>query len=165
MQVRLIWSNLKLKRKTIKNKHLKCGRITLTTPDSFNQGGRCHYCNQSEGEKLVEDILESNNYNFKEQVSFKDCKNKHPLPFDFGVYNDKNELVALIEYQGIQHYKPIDFFGGEEEFIERQKRDGIKKNYCRDINTPLIEIHCSLTDEEVSDFLLSELESLGLIIR
>lgn len=35
-----------------------------------------------------------------------------------------------IEYQGIQHYKSIDFFGGEEAFAYRQKLDERKKNLC-----------------------------------
>lgn len=35
-----------------------------------------------------------------------------------------------IEYQGIQHYESIDFFGGEEAFAYRQKLDARKKNLC-----------------------------------
>lgn len=35
-----------------------------------------------------------------------------------------------IEYQGIQHYESIDFFGGEEAFVYRQKLDARKKNLC-----------------------------------
>lgn len=35
-----------------------------------------------------------------------------------------------IEYQGIQHYESIDFFGGEEAFAHRQKLDARKKNLC-----------------------------------
>jgi hypothetical protein len=34
------------------------------------------------------------------------------LRFDFGIYNDRNELLLLIEYNGIQHYSAVDFFGG-----------------------------------------------------
>ena len=35
-----------------------------------------------------------------------------------------------IEYQGIQHYKSVDFFGGEEAFIHRKHLDDRKKNLC-----------------------------------
>lgn len=37
-----------------------------------------------------------------------------------------------IEYQGIQHYQPIDFFGGEEAFIRRVLLDQKKKQLCKD---------------------------------
>lgn len=33
-----------------------------------------------------------------------------------------------IEYQGIQHFKPIDYFGGEQGFLNTQKRDERKLN-------------------------------------
>ncbi len=35
-----------------------------------------------------------------------------------------------IEYQGIQHYESIDFFGGEEAFAHRKELDARKKNLC-----------------------------------
>ena len=45
-----------------------------------------------------------------------------------------------IEYQGLQHDKPIDFFGGEEGFIEGQKRDLRKKELFNENNSILIEV-------------------------
>ena len=36
-----------------------------------------------------------------------------------------------IEYQGIQHYESIDFFGGEEAFAYRQKLDARKRDLCK----------------------------------
>jgi hypothetical protein len=38
------------------------------------------------------------------------------------------ELKLGIEYQGIQHYEPISYWGGEEAFEELQKRDMKKQN-------------------------------------
>lgn len=35
-----------------------------------------------------------------------------------------------IEYQGIQHYESIDFFGGEEAFSHRKKLDARKEKLC-----------------------------------
>lgn len=40
------------------------------------------------------------------------------------------ELKVAIEYQGPQHDKPIDFFGGQAAFEETQKRDRRKKECC-----------------------------------
>ena len=39
-------------------------------------------------------------------------------------------LNVGIEYQGIQHYESINFFGGEEAFANRQRLDERKKELC-----------------------------------
>ena len=36
-----------------------------------------------------------------------------------------------IEYQGRQHFEPIDFFGGQEGFKLTQKRDNRKQELCK----------------------------------
>ena len=36
-------------------------------------------------------------------------------------------LRTAIEYQGIQHYHPIEFFGGEEALLTRQELDRQKR--------------------------------------
>lgn len=43
-----------------------------------------------------------------------------------------------IEYQGIQHYESIDFFGGEEAFAYRQKLDARKCRLCAENGLTLI---------------------------
>lgn len=43
-----------------------------------------------------------------------------------------------IEYQGIQHYKPVDFFGGEETFEKNKERDIKKESLCKKNNCYLI---------------------------
>ena len=50
-----------------------------------------------------------------------------------------------IEYQGKQHYEPVDFAGkGDEwakyQFKVGQQRDNIKRQYCQQNNIKLIEI-------------------------
>jgi hypothetical protein len=45
-----------------------------------------------------------------------------------------------IEYQGLQHDKPIDFFGGEKSFEEGQKRDKRKQMLFKENNAYLIEV-------------------------
>lgn len=74
----------------------------------------------------------------KEQVKFIDCKYKRCLPFDFGIYDDKNNLKGLIEYQGEQHYRPLKYFGGERKFSLTKQRDNIKKQYCEENKIPLL---------------------------
>ncbi|MBQ6489212.1 MAG: hypothetical protein IJI75_08280 [Solobacterium sp.] len=48
-------------------------------------------------------------------------------------------LNTGIEYQGIQHYHPIDFFGGEEALIARWELDRQKKKLCDQNHVRLIE--------------------------
>lgn len=44
-----------------------------------------------------------------------------------------------IEYQGEQHYKAIDHFGGQESFTQTKERDAKKKLLCKINNIILIE--------------------------
>ena len=48
-------------------------------------------------------------------------------------------LQTAIEYQGIQHYRPVDFFGGEEALLQRQELDRQKRILCEENNVRLIE--------------------------
>ena len=48
-------------------------------------------------------------------------------------------MKLAIEYQGIQHYQALDFFGGEEAFKQREQLDKQKKRKCRSNRTVLIE--------------------------
>lgn len=50
----------------------------------------------------------------------------------FDIYCDRIKLA--IEYNGEQHYFPIDMFGGEEEFENRVKLDSLKAQLCKDNN-------------------------------
>jgi hypothetical protein len=48
-------------------------------------------------------------------------------------------LETAIEYQGIQHFHPVDFFGGEEALLARQELDNQKRRLCEENNVRLIE--------------------------
>ena len=39
-------------------------------------------------------------------------------------------LSTAIEYQGVQHYLPVEFFGGEEALSQRRDLDRVKKELC-----------------------------------
>ena len=106
------------------------------------RGGQTKSCGclVSAGEAKIRDILNQNHIRFKTQVVFSDClsdKNSS-LKFDFGVYDDKDNLLYLIEYQGIQHYYELSWT--HDTLAERQKRDNIKREYCMKNSIPLIEI-------------------------
>ena len=46
-----------------------------------------------------------------------------------------------IEYQGIQHYRPVEFFGGEDGFKKTKERDERKKFLCKSHAVCLIYVN------------------------
>jgi hypothetical protein len=103
----------------------------------------CPVCSESNGEKRIRKFLEYLKKeglieDFKSQKKFPDCRNQLELPFDFQIFT--KEGYFLCEYHGIQHYKSIKFFGGDEQFKLRKKLDKIKLKYCKDNNIPLLVI-------------------------
>lgn len=46
-----------------------------------------------------------------------------------------------VEYQGIQHSRPVEFFGGQEAFKKQQERDATKRQLCKEHGMRLIEVH------------------------
>lgn len=89
-------------------------------------------CKTSKGNLTIRNFLQEHKINFIQEYSFTDLyvSNKHtPLRFDFALFKDQH-LICLIEYNGRQHYEPIDFFGGEENFKKQQKNDKLKIEYC-----------------------------------
>jgi hypothetical protein len=57
------------------------------------------------------------------------------MPQHFDVYIP--EISIAVEYMGIQHYKPIDFFGGDAGFFMIQERDRRKVKKCQEHNVKL----------------------------
>lgn len=124
----------------IKLRH-NCSHEYQVTPAKFIYGGkRCPKCNYSKGEKHLEEFLIEHGINFIPQYKIKECRIKNALPFDFAIFNDENKLICLIEYQGEQHFRAREFFGGEEGFQYQLKRDETKREFCNKNNIPLIEI-------------------------
>ena len=103
---------------------------------------RCPDCyTPSLGEVKVLELLDKLKIKYKTQHWFNDCRMKLPLPFDF--YLPKYNV--LIEYDGEQHYKPVNFGGISNEraldnFITTKIRDSIKTWYCQQNNIKLIRI-------------------------
>lgn len=114
-------------------------------PYSHLNGIGCPNCNRSKGEEIIETYLLKNNINFEKQKTFNDCFNKYKLRFDFYLpdYN------ICIEFNGIQHYKEIKYFGGKEKFILNINRFNIKKNYCinNNINLYIIKYNDNIIDK------------------
>lgn len=105
----------------------------------------CPICNESKGEKEIRKFLIKNNINFINQKTFPGCVDTRNLLFDFYL----PELNLCIEFNGIQHYKIINIFGGNNRFEEQLKKDKIKVGYCKNNNIQLLAIRYDENIESV----------------
>lgn len=121
-------------------KHSKCKKDFEIYPTDILKGVSCPYCsNRSIGEKRIINILRNNGIEFKKEYSDSRLKYKYKLRFDFAIFK-LDRLVCLIEYDGIQHFKPVEYFGGERALKEIKFRDKLKNSFCKQNNIPLIRI-------------------------
>lgn len=146
-------------RTPIEHMCLDCGLTWYVAPGNLLSGHGCPYCNKiqkSNGEKFIANWLNKNNISYISQKTFDDCKDKYMLRFDFYL----PEYNVAIEYQGKQHYEPIDYFGGQESFDSSVRRDKIKREYCIQNGILLLEIpyFADLNDELriLYDFILND---------
>lgn len=93
----------------------------------------------SKGEREVQQVLYYHEVRYFRETCFNDCRggiHNKTLPFDFSIYKD-GKLVALIEYQGSQHF--VDTFG-MADYAKTIANDEIKRNYCKEKGIPLLEV-------------------------
>lgn len=117
----------------------KCGNIWDVTPQSLiiAKSG-CPSCSNSKGENKIMNVLDSLGVEYKFQKKFSDLigVGGGMLSYDFFL----PDLKTLIEYQGQQHYRPVEIFGGEEQFKLQQYHDSLKSKYALENGYTLIEI-------------------------
>lgn len=123
------------------------------TPLNHTHYSGCPMCKESKGETVIREILINNGIEFTSQYKFNECKNKLPLPFDFYL----PELNICIEYNGIQHYEPVEYFGGDKAFEYRKKNDKIKADYCNNNGIELLIISYNDNVEDKLNELLNNL--------
>ena len=119
-------------------------------PSKHLIGQGCPKCNKNKGEELVRKFLIEKGIEFKEQKSFKDCKNINSLRFDF--YLPKYNLC--IESDGSPHFQKIKWSKAwtdermEKELRLNQHRDDIKNKYCEKNGIALLRLNNLKTFEE-----------------
>lgn len=120
----------------------KCGNKIQVLSRNLINGHKtsCGCIKKSSGEEKIEKILIELKLNYALEYKIQDCKYERTLPFDFAIFDKKNNLLCLIEYQGEQHFKSISFWGGEERYLKQKERDKIKQEYCIQNNIKLIII-------------------------
>lgn len=126
-----------------------CGRETFVLAGNLRKGNTMSCgCSASHGNEFIEQLLKQRNIPFVREKTYPNCTSSTgaPLKFDFCI--EINSKTVLIEYNGIQHYSPVGYFGGEEALLKQQERDKIKQAYCLNNNYQLEIIKY---DESIKD--------------
>ena len=143
-------------------KHNKCGNIFKMAPNKFLNNRRCSFCtSKSKAELVITDYLKNKNIPFKCEVWFSDLRDKLPLRYDFAIYYDKDSFI-LLEYNGDQHFKNVEYFGGNEEFKKRIIHDNMKREYAKNNNIELFEINSNDNIIDSLNLLIDHLKQLKL---
>lgn len=126
-----------------------CGKEVVVRGSCLKNGSTqsCGCKKFSIGESSVRSILDELELQYSNQKTFDDLNGpgNRKLKFDFALYNNKNELAGLIEYQGQQHYQERinENFGK----VQREITDHQKKEYCQAHDIPLLEIKYDVKDK------------------
>ena len=122
----------KIKVKIICNEH----GLFIQQPNTHVNGVGCPSCSISKGESRILNYLKLNGIKFEQEKKFKNCSNIKDLSFDFYL----PDINICIEFDGRQHFEPIDFFGGKESLDKSIHRDSLKSIFCINNNINLLRI-------------------------
>lgn len=120
-------------------KCIECSCVWETSISNItSQGTSCPRCanGNTKGETYTRELLEEYGVEFQSQKKFPDLIRVNHLSYDFYIPS----MNTLIECQGQQHYKPVEFMGGAKKFADQQERDHLKKEYARKNGYLLLEI-------------------------
>lgn len=155
-----ILSNFIDKKSEIDCRCNRCGYVFSALPMDLLNGIHCKKCSASYGEQSIMDYLDSANIKYVREKTFSNCKHYKLLRFDFYLPN----YNAVIEYDGKQHYYPVNFAKRDykysiEQFELLKKRDSIKNTYCRRYKIPILRIRYDEDIKESLDVFLTKLQS------
>ncbi len=112
-------------------------------------GHGCKTCRSSKMEKTLKEKLDRLEIQYEYDKRFAECRNINPLSFDFYL-PDHN---MCIECDGIQHFKSVEYFGGEERLKYQISNDKIKTDFCKKNNIKLIRLK---SEKEIMDYKFSQ---------
>lgn len=85
---------------------------------------------------IVKNIYKDDRVYFQARPDFLKTDKGGQMSYD--IYIPEKKIA--IEYQGKQHYEPIEFFGGKESFDNIQRRDREKKEISEKLGIKLVYI-------------------------
>lgn len=104
-------------------------------PNEHLKGSGCPRCSSSLGEEAISRYLEEKGLSFTREKNF-DIDGLRRLRYDFYL-PDKG---ILIEYNGAQHYRVVDWYGGVWRLLQQQIVDKKKRNMAEEMGLMLLEI-------------------------
>lgn len=116
--------------------------IFYQAPKNHLNGCGCPKCNESYLEKDIRKILENNEIEYVYEFR-KHTKSNKSIDF----YIPKYKIA--IECQGVQHFAPVEFFGGERKLIIYRNRDIEKYNELLANNDRIVYI----TDKKLGNMI------------
>ena len=120
---------------------------------SRNSGVGCPFLSESRGEQYIRKYLKEHNISFEYEKNFDGLIGVGGglLSYDFAIKGTN----ILVEYQGIQHYEAVDYFGGEEQLRIQREHDKRKREYALENGYQLIELNYQLYEsyEAIANYL------------
>lgn len=120
-----------------------CGNIiTVERSKLISRGQKSCGCKNSIGELNINKLLTDNNINYISQYTNQSLKTQNNgfLRFDFAILDKENNVIRLIEFDGPQHTKTVEYFNKTDLLKEVQARDELKNNYAKNNSIPLVRI-------------------------
>ena len=115
-----------------------CGNITTVSSKCLREDKtKSCGCLISIGEENISRILRDNNIIYKSQYQVN--INGIYYRYDFAIFDKEDNLIRLIEFDGIQHYDDKQKHWGHD-ITKTQERDKIKNQYALQNNIPLVRI-------------------------
>ena len=156
-----ISSETKKKKDKVEINNVNCKHASfLMSPDKFHRGQRCPLCPRSTGEERIANYLTDENIPFEIQFSFPDLIYKKPLKFDFAVLKHDGNLDFIIEFDGKQHFEPVKYWGGKDNYNKQVEKDKMKNEYCKSKGIELLRI--PYWDFENIENILGEIKKVKL---
>lgn len=96
----------------------------------------------------------------KEELSFEDFKSNKGRKYRFDIFVEKYNLI--IEVDGEQHFRSVDYFGGLDEFKERKISDLLKDKYAIKKGFNFIRIPEWIIENNINDLFINILYLITL---
>jgi len=116
------------------------GNIFYFSLKQYKRNGtwcKCYKCSpnnrKSSGEDKIASFLKRIGYNYECEKRFNDLKNKS---FDFYL----PQFNLIVEYDGLQHFQEVEYYGSKNGFRTRKSNDDIKNQFCLSNKIKLLRI-------------------------
>ena len=121
----------------------------LQTPNAHLSGAGCPKCKNKNQTILFEKLSNSfKELNFNYEFGIKWLEGQR-----FDIYN--SQFNFAVEYDGLQHYKLVEHFGGESYFKIIQERDVLKNEKCIHNNCKLFRVKYNYTESDYQELILN----------